>query len=144
VPHGNDSDRTPDGSPFAADDRDPANSSRPGAQGDEPPESGSDRDDAPTVSCTRCGAEWDLSHELDELRVGNQALEQFALDHKRHTGHFPDDVSTWRAVCLRCPEGVERLSEDAAHRWAETHARHTRHGVEVRHASDDEPTLVER
>lgn len=100
-------------------------------------------DDTPTITCTRCGREWDLSYELDDLMVGNQAVEQFALDHKRHTGHFPDDVTTWRARCRNCPEAVERLSEDAAHRWAKTHARHTHHKVQVDHATEDETTCIE-
>jgi hypothetical protein len=101
-----------------------------------------DVDDLPTVSCTRCGREWDLDYELDELVAGNQAVEQFALDHKRHTGHFPDDVATWLARCRRCPEGVERLSRDAARRWAEQHARHTRHTVVVSHGSDDSESVT--
>jgi hypothetical protein len=100
-------------------------------------------DDVPTVSCTRCGREWDLAYELDELVAGNQAVEQFALDHKRHTGHFPDDAATWLARCRHCPEGVERLSIAAARRWAETHARHTRHSVAVSHGVDGEGSLVE-
>lgn len=104
-------------------------------------EGGETVDDVPTVSCERCGREWRLSYELDELRVGNQALEQFALDHERHTGHFPDGVTTWRARCRRCPDGVDRLSAEAARRWAETHARHTRHDVEVR--GTDETTVIE-
>jgi hypothetical protein len=104
----------------------------------------SDRiDDVPTVSCERCGREWDLSYELDELVAGNRAVEQFALDHERHTGHYPDGVSTWRAACRNCPDGVERLSADAARRWARTHARHTRHDVTIHHADGDETTLVE-
>lgn len=102
-----------------------------------------DVDDMPTISCSRCGRDWDLGYELDELRVGNQAVEQFALDHHRHTGHFPDDVSTWRADCLQCPEEVDRLHGDAARRWARTHARHTRHGVEVHHANSDETTVID-
>jgi hypothetical protein len=102
-----------------------------------------DVDDTPTVSCSRCDREWDLGYELDELGVGNQAVEQFALDHKRHTGHFPDDVGTWVADCRRCPEGSEHLARHAAERWAETHARHTRHSVAVEHAADDETTVVE-
>ncbi|MFB6123230.1 MAG: hypothetical protein ABEJ78_07205 [Haloferacaceae archaeon] len=100
-------------------------------------------DDTPTVSCRRCGREWSLDYELDELLAGNRAVTQFALDHERHTGHFPDDVETWRATCEHCPDGVERLSEDAVHRWAETHARHTRHAVTVHHATTDETTLVD-
>jgi hypothetical protein len=102
-----------------------------------------DVDDVPTVSCRRCGRAWTLDYELDELMVGNQAVTQFALDHRRHTGHFPDDVETWRATCRHCPEGVERLSEDAVSRWAETHARHTRHTVAIDHATGDETTLVD-
>ena len=114
--------------------------------GDGPPTgpAGTDAvDDVPTIACARCGQEWTLSYELDDLGLGNQAVEQFALDHMRHTGHFPDDVSTWRATCRRCPEGVDRLSERAALRWARTHARHTRHPVQVAHATADERTLVE-
>jgi len=88
-------------------------------------------EDAPTVSCTRCGEAWDLAFELEELRAGNQALEQFALDHERHTGHFPDDVTPWLVDCRRCPDGEAYLGERAARRWAMTHARHTGHAVEV-------------
>lgn len=101
-----------------------------------------DVDDAPTVSCSRCDREWSLSFELDELQVGNQAVEQFALDHMRHTGHFPDDVRPWVTTCRQCPDGEEFLSEQSAHRWAETHARHTRHAVEIRHSPDEEPVIV--
>ena len=86
-------------------------------------------DNDPTVTCERCGREWDLSYELDELMAGNRAAEQFALDHERHTGHYPD--------------GVERLSETAARRWARTHARHTRHDVTLHHAGSEETTLIE-
>jgi hypothetical protein len=100
-------------------------------------------DDLPTVSCTRCGREWTLGYELDELVAGNQAVEQFALDHKQHTGHFPDDAATWLARCRNCPDGVERLSSRAARRWAEVHARHTRHSVAVSHGTDGDPVLVE-
>lgn len=100
-------------------------------------------DGVPTVACSRCGREWRLEYELSELDVGNQALEQFALDHRRHTGHFPDGVSTWQATCRRCPEAVEHLGERAARRWAETHARHARHAVEVTHADLAEPVRVE-
>jgi hypothetical protein len=98
---------------------------------------------APTVSCSRCGREWDLTFELDDLQVGNQALEQFALDHERHTGHFPDGIETWRADCRRCPEAVQRLAADAARRWAETHARHTRHAVDLRPATGEAAERVE-
>ncbi|MFB6128690.1 MAG: hypothetical protein ABEJ47_02900 [Halorhabdus sp.] len=100
-------------------------------------------DDVPTITCERCDSEWELTYELDELAVGNQALEQFALDHQRHTGHFPDGVSTWGADCRQCPESVQRLDERGARRWAQTHARHTDHAVEVTHA-DQEPDVIER
>ena len=99
-------------------------------------------DDAPTVSCSRCDREWTLEYELSDLQVGNQAVEQFALDHQRHTGHFPDDVRPWRATCRRCPESVERLREDAVRRWAEIHRRHTRHAVAITHESLAEPDLI--
>lgn len=98
-------------------------------------------DDTPTVACTTCGREWDLDYELDELRVGNRAVEQFALDHMRHAGHFPDDVATWRADCRHCPEVEERLGERPARRWARTHARHTGHEVLVR-GGDGDPDAV--
>jgi len=100
-------------------------------------------DDTPTVSCSRCDREWDLAYELDEMGVGNQAVEQFALDHRRHTGHFPDGVSTWLAECRRCPEGSEHLAERAAVRWARTHARHTRHEVEVSNPGEDERRVLD-
>lgn len=102
-----------------------------------------DVDDTPTISCERCGREWDLDYELDEMTVGNQAVEQFALDHHRHTGHFPDGVSTWQAACQQCPEAVQRLEENAARRWAKTHARHTRHTVSIEHTDLDDPELVD-
>lgn len=102
-----------------------------------------DVDDTPTVTCSRCNREWDLEFELDDLQVGNQAMEQFALDHKRHTGHFPDEVSPWIVACRQCPDGEEFLAERPARRWAETHARHTRHAVTVRHDEEEEPTIVE-
>jgi hypothetical protein len=100
-------------------------------------------DDLPTVSCERCGREWDLGYELEDMAVGNQAVEQFALDHQRHTGHFPDGLSTWQADCRHCPESVQRLEERAARRFAETHARHTGHTVAIEHADWEAPTLVE-
>jgi hypothetical protein len=100
-------------------------------------------DDTPTISCSRCNREWDLSYELDELRLGNQAVEQFALDHMQHTGHFPDDVSTWQADCRRCPEQVERLSERGVRRWARTHARHTRHDVDIISPTEEHSALIE-
>jgi hypothetical protein len=102
-----------------------------------------DVDDTPTISCERCGRSWDLEYELDEMAVGNLAVEQFALDHQRHTGHFPDGISTWQATCRNCPEDVQRLEESAARRWAETHARHTRHTVAVEHSDSEEATLVD-
>lgn len=110
---------------------------------DPDPSPSGDPDPAPelTIACRRCDREWDLSDEL--ATVGNQAPEQFALDHRRHTGHFPDGVATWRIVCRHCPEEAERLDEAPARRWAETHARHTRHDVEIRRAAGDEVTVVE-
>ena len=103
-------------------------------------------DDVPRVSCSRCDREWDLAYELDELSAGNHALFQFALDHERHTGHYPDDVRPWIVSCRRCPDGEIFLSERPARRWAEAHARHTRHAVTIEHASDTgdaERTVVE-
>lgn len=100
-------------------------------------------DDLPTITCSQCDREWDLAYELEDLRVGNQAVEQFALDHKRHTGHFPDDVMPWVAGCRQCPDGDEFLSEYPARRWAEVHARHTRHDVAIHHSSKDDPIVVE-
>lgn len=116
-------------------------------ESDDEPEMGvpaelDDVDDTPTIACERCGRSWDLAYELDEIGVGNQAVEQFALDHHRHTGHFPDGVSTWQADCRQCPEGVQRLDETAARRWARTHARHTRHAVAIEHA-DAEPSVID-
>jgi len=87
-------------------------------------------DGVPTVSCSRCNREWDLHYELDELYAGNRAVEQFALDHERHTGHFPDDVTPWLVDCRQCPDGDRYLEERPARRWAKTHARHTSHTVE--------------
>jgi hypothetical protein len=89
-------------------------------------------DRVPTVTCSRCGRAWDLGYELDDMQVGNRALEQFALDHRRHTGHFPDDVTPWLVECRNCPDEDAFLSERPARRWARTHARHTRHVVDVR------------
>ncbi len=102
-----------------------------------------DVDDVPTVTCSRCSRSWDLAYELDELRVGNQAVEKFALDHRQHTGHFPDDVTAWVADCRQCPEREEFLAERPARRWAETHARHTRHALELRGGEADEPAVVD-
>ncbi|MEF8814580.1 MAG: hypothetical protein V5A55_12285 [Halovenus sp.] len=109
---------------------------------DPPRDVPTDIDDTPTITCERCGRSWDLGYELDEMAVGNQAIQQFALDHHRHTGHFPDGISTWLASCRQCPETVERLEETAARRWAQTHARHTRHTVAIEHA-DEESNLIE-
>lgn len=92
----------------------------------------------PTVSCSRCDRQWDLSYELDELHAGNRAVEQFAMDHKRHTGHYPDDVTPWIVECRRCPDREEFLAERPARRFANTHARHTDHSLSVRHQEDSE------
>ena len=100
-----------------------------------------DIDDVPTVSCSRCDREWDLAYELDELRAGNRALEQFALDHERHTGHYPDDVTPWTATCQHCPDGEQFLAERPARRWAVTHARHTRHAVRIRDPEENETVI---
>jgi hypothetical protein len=86
---------------------------------------------APTVSCERCDREWKLDRDRDDLGPGSHAIEQFALDHERHTGHYPDDVTPWLARCDRCPDGERFLSERPARRWARTHARHTRHAVRL-------------
>lgn len=104
------------------------------------PEEEDPRDGVPTVTCSRCESEWDLDFELDELHAGNRAVEQFALDHKRHTGHFPDEVTPWLVDCRQCPAGDDYLAERPARRWAETHARHTGHAVELRRPTDGEPT----
>ncbi|MBB6646563.1 hypothetical protein [Halobellus ruber] len=103
----------------------------------DPSESG-----VPTVACTQCGRAWDLDYELEELYAGNRAVEQFALDHERHTGHFPDDVTPWIVECRQCPDGEQYLEERSARRWAETHARHTNHTVELQPPADGTP--VER
>lgn len=105
--------------------------------------SGDSPDTVPTVTCSRCDREWELRYELDELHAGNGAVEQFAMDHERHTGHFPDDVTPWRVTCTRCPGREAFLTERPARRWAETHARHTGHGVELRAPGVEEPALVE-
>lgn len=94
-----------------------------------PPPAGLEPDDVPTVTCSRCDDEWHLDYELDELQVGNRALEQFALDHHRHTGHYPDDVTPWIADCQICPERETFLAERPTERFASTHARHTGHTV---------------
>lgn len=100
-----------------------------------------DEENTPTVSCTRCNREWELDFELEALQAGNRAFEQFALDHMRHTGHFPDDVTPWTVDCQQCPSSDQFLAERPANRWAETHARHTRHSVVVTHG--DESTVVD-
>ena len=99
-------------------------------------------DDAPVLSCSRCYREWSLDYELDTLKAGNQAVEQFAMDHMRHTGHYPDDVTPWVASCRRCPAGEAFLAERPARRWATTHARHTRHDVVVEHGEDVTETVT--
>ena len=93
--------------------------------------------EAPTVSCERCGREWDLDREFDDLDPGGHAIEQFALDHERHTGHYPDAVTPWIARCRHCPDGERFLSERPARRWAGTHARHTRHTVRLEAPTGD-------
>lgn len=101
----------------------------------------SDPANPPTVSCSSCNREWELDYELDELHAGNSAVEQFALDHFRHTGHYPDEVTPWVTECGMCPMGERFLSREPALRWAETHARHTRHSVELRHRGSDSETV---
>ena len=88
-------------------------------------------DDLPTVWCSICDREWDLAYELDELAAGNRAVEQFAMDHERHTGHYPDEVTPWVADCRACPDGERFLAERPARRFAHTHARHTGHSVDL-------------
>lgn len=95
-------------------------------------------DNTPTVSCSRCNETWELEYELDSLYAGNQAFEQFALDHERHTGHFPDDVTPWSVDCQQCPAGERFLDERPARRWATTHARHTGHAVELTYCEETE------
>jgi len=103
----------------------------------------SSRSDAPTLTCSRCDRTWDLGHELDELQAGNRAAEQFALDHHRHTGHYPDGVTPWTADCRQCPETERFLAERPAERFAHTHARHTGHTVGLQ-PPDGEPSTVRR
>jgi hypothetical protein len=100
-----------------------------------------DADEHLTMTCSRCGRSWDLAYELDELQVGNRAAEQFALDHHRHTGHYPDGVSPWVANCQQCPETEQFLAERPAERFARTHARHTGHDLALE-SPDDGSTLV--
>lgn len=101
-----------------------------------------DLDNVPTVSCSRCDRQWDVEYELNELHAGNDAVEQFALDHERHTGHYPEDVTPWIVTCKRCPDGERFLRERAARRWATAHARHTRHEVELRAPGGDENEIT--
>ncbi|WP_302081027.1 hypothetical protein [Salinibaculum rarum] len=108
---------------------------------DSPPDTGG-IDNTPTVTCARCDQSWRLDYELDDMQVGNQAVEQFALDHYRHTGHFPDDVTPWLVDCRHCPDGDQFLSEQPARRWAETHVRHTRHTVAVEAPTSAETELL--
>ncbi len=100
-------------------------------------------DDTPTIRCSRCDTTWELSYELETLHAGNQAFEQFALDHKRHTGHFPDDVSPWVVDCQQCPDREAYIDERPARRWAETHARHTSHPVRISYEAGGIDELVE-
>jgi hypothetical protein len=117
--------------------------STPPSDPDEPPAADEEPvDNTPTVTCDRCDREWELEYELDALYAGNQAFEQFALDHERHTGHFPDGVTPWVVNCQQCPDGERFLDERPARRWAETHGRHTRHDVRIQHADDDSETAI--
>ncbi|ERG92394.1 MAG: hypothetical protein J07HQW1_02437 [Haloquadratum walsbyi J07HQW1] len=100
--------------------------------------------DAPTVTCSRCNREWTLHYELEELYAGNRAVEQFALDHERHTGHFPDDITPWIVNCQQCPDGDRYLEKRPARRWAKTHARHTNHTIEFQPpAEKGSPELID-
>jgi len=114
----------------------------PGDDRQQPPESAVP-EMTPTVSCSRCDREWELTYELDDRRAGNQAVEQFALDHSRHTGHYPDDVSPWIVTCRRCPETEQFLAERPARRLAETHVRHTGHEVGIEPPDEETEQLVE-
>lgn len=98
-------------------------------------------DDVPRVTCSTCDRTWELTYELDELQVGNRALEQFALDHARHTGHYPDDVTPFVADCRHCPEREQFLSKRPAERFAEAHTRHTRHEVRVTGPDETDETF---
>ena len=102
----------------------------------------SQRNSDPTVSCASCNREWVLDFELDELRAGNRALEQFALDHYRHTGHYPDDVTPWVASCEQCPAEEQYLEKRPAKRFATTHARHTQHTVLLTLSDEDESRKI--
>lgn len=112
--------------------------STPPTDPDDPPAGDEEpADNTPTISCSRCDRTWRLDFELDALYAGNQAFEQFALDHERHTGHFPDGVTPWVVDCQQCPDGERFLDERPARRWAETHARHTRHTVDLDNPETD-------
>lgn len=100
-------------------------------------------ENVPTVSCTRCNDEWTLAYELDELGLGNGALEAFAIDHREHTGHYPDGVTPWVADCRHCPDGVERIDETAVRRWARTHTRHTNHEIDLSYEDETERVTPE-
>lgn len=99
-------------------------------------------EDTPTVHCSRCDETWELGFELDELQVGNRALEQFALDHHRHTGHYLDEVTPWMADCRQCPDGEEFLAERPARRFARIHSRHTGHDVTLQPPDSDGKTSL--
>ncbi|MFB6188540.1 MAG: hypothetical protein ABEI57_01530 [Halapricum sp.] len=62
---------------------------------------------------------------------------------QRHTGHFPDGISTWQVTCQQCPEQIQRLEDIAARRWTKTRARHTRHTVAIEHADAAETTVID-
>ncbi|CCC40642.1 hypothetical protein [Haloquadratum walsbyi] len=101
-------------------------------------------DETPTITCSRCNREWTLHYELEELYAGNRAVEQFALDHERHTGHFPDEITPWIVSCQQCPDSDRYLEERPARRWAKTHVRHTDHTVEIRSPiEEDSPELID-
>ncbi len=125
-------DGTADGTdePIDADERTPGDDGAGRATASSPDEP---VENTPTVYCSRCDRTWELEYELESLYAGNQAFEQFALDHKRHTGHFPDDVTPWTVRCQQCPAGDRYLDEPPARRWAETHVRHTHHEVHLGH-----------
>ncbi len=112
---------------------------------DEPRESerSTPADVDPTVSCSTCGREWKLSYELDELHAGNRALEQFALDHYRHTGHYPDTATPWVVSCQQCPVEEQYLEQRPARRFGETHARHTQHTVVLEEPDGDHRDKIE-
>lgn len=102
------------------------------------PQEPSDPDSTPTVTCSICDWEWSLEYELDELQAGNGAVSQLAMDHYRHTGHYPDGVTPWVVDCLECHDGEQFLRERPARRFAQTHARHTGHEIEIE-PPDGEP-----